>query len=92
MPIEDKTQISIRIPVGMLANFDRIAHALDRDRTWVMLCAFKSYLDGEGGHLLEEIQGIEELDAGRTVDFDEVLDKADTIVAAARNKRHAKVD
>ncbi|MDX8529910.1 ribbon-helix-helix domain-containing protein [Mesorhizobium sp. VK25A] len=91
MPIEDKTQISIRVPVAMLADFDRIAHALDRDRTWVMLRAFKSYLDGEGGQLLEEIQGIEELEAGQAVDFDEVMDKADAIIAAARNKRQARV-
>jgi len=90
MPVEEKTQISIRVPIAMLADFDRIALALDRDRTWVMLRAFKSYFEAEGAQLLEEVKGIEELDAGQSVDFDEVMAKADAIIAAARNKRQAK--
>jgi hypothetical protein len=36
----------------------RIAKALDRDRTWVMLQAFSVYLRGEGGHILEEAEGV----------------------------------
>ncbi|RWC30063.1 MULTISPECIES: ribbon-helix-helix domain-containing protein [unclassified Mesorhizobium] len=91
MATEDKTQVSLRVPAAMLADFERIATALDRDRTWVMLRAFRVYLDGEGGHLLDEMKGIEELDAGQVVDFDEVMDKADAIIAAARNSRQAKV-
>jgi predicted transcriptional regulator len=91
MVTEDKTQVSLRVPAAMLADFERIAEALDRDRTWVMLRAFRGYLDGEGGHLLSEMKGIEELDAGKVVDFDEVMDKADAIIAATRNSRQAKV-
>ncbi|TGW07386.1 ribbon-helix-helix protein, CopG family, partial [Mesorhizobium sp. M2D.F.Ca.ET.145.01.1.1] len=59
MATEDKTQVSLRVPAAMLADFERIATALDRDRTWVMLRAFRVYLDGEGGHLLDEMKGIE---------------------------------
>ena len=90
MSTEDRTQVSIRVPRAVLADFERIAQALDRDRTWVMLRAFRAYLDGEGGQLLDEVTGIEELDAGKTVDFDVVMDKADAIIALARSERRAK--
>ncbi len=56
-----------------------------------MLLAFRGYLDGEGGHLLAELKGIEQLDAGHVVDFDDVMDKADAIIASARNSRQAWV-
>ena len=85
MVAEDKTQVSLRVPASMLADIERIARALDRDRTWVMLRAFRDYLDGDGGQLLTELKGIEQLDAGHVVDFDDVMDKADAIIAAARN-------
>ena len=91
MVAEDKTQVSLRVPASMLADIERIARALDRDRTWVMLRAFRDYLDGDGGQLLTELKGIEQLDAGHVVDFDDVMDKADAIIAAARNSRQARV-
>lgn len=84
MALEEKTQVSLRVPVAVVQDFERIAHALDRDRTWVMLRAFQAYLEGEGGHLLEEMKGIEEVESGQSVDFDEVMDKADRVIAAAR--------
>jgi predicted transcriptional regulator len=91
MAAEDKTQVSLRVPASMLADFERIATALGRDRNWVMLRAFRNYLDGEGGHLLHELKGLEELDAGHVVDFDEVMGKADTNIAAACSTRQTKV-
>lgn len=91
MASEDKTQVSIRIPTATLSDLERIARALDRDRTWVMLRAFQVYLDGEGGHALDELDGIEQLDAGRAVDFDVVMDKADAIIAGTRSSGNAKV-
>ena len=90
MAAEDKTQVSIRIPVAMLEDFESVARVLDRDRTWVMLRALRAYLHGEGDQLLNEAKGLEELDAGNGMDFDEVLDEADAIVAAARSHRRAK--
>lgn len=88
MSAADKTQVSIRVPAEMLADFERIASALDRDRTWVMVRAFRAYLDGEGAQLLEELGGIGELDSGHGVDLGETLEKADAMVAAALKIRH----
>lgn len=91
MGADDKTQVSLRIPAAMLSDLEQIAKALDRDRTWVMLRAFRDYLDGEGGNLLAELRGMEQLDAGHALDFDDVLDKADAIIASARSARQAGV-
>jgi predicted transcriptional regulator len=87
---DDKTQVSLRVPAAMLSDMERIAKGLERDRTWVMLRAFRLYLEGEGGHLLQEIDGFADLDAGRGVDFDEVMDKADAIIANARKSAHKR--
>lgn len=81
-PVE-KVQISLRAPAATIDAFDRIAKALDRDRTWVMLQAFSSYLKGESGHILQEAEGIAELDRGESVDFDEAVDRIDEIISAA---------
>ncbi len=90
MATEDKTQVSIRIPTAMLGDFERIAHVLDRDRTWVMLHAFRTYLDGEGAQLLEESVGLEQLEAGEGVSLDAVLTDAEAIIAAAQSARRIK--
>jgi predicted transcriptional regulator len=89
----EKVQISLRAPAATVEAFDRIAKALDRDRTWVMLQAFSFYLKGEGGHILEEAEGIAELERRESVDFDEALDEIDKIISdaekAAVSKRSA---
>jgi predicted transcriptional regulator len=89
MATDEKTQVSVRVPTAMIGEFERIAVVLDRDRTWVMLRAFRTYLDGEGAQLLEEAAGLEQLDAGEGVAFDTVLDEADAIIAGARSRRRA---
>ena len=79
----EKVEISLRAPAATLEAFDRIAKALDRDRTWVMLQAFSLYLKGEGGDILEEAEGISELERGESVDFDEAMDEIDKIISDA---------
>lgn len=87
MAQNDKTQVSLRLPTPLVAEFDRIAVLLDRDRTWVMQKALGQYLAGEGAELLRDAQGFDELDRGESVDLDEVLEKARAIVAAADYRR-----
>jgi predicted transcriptional regulator len=79
------TQTSLRIPADLLASLDRISAALDRDRFWVMLRAIRQYLDGEGGDVLREGEGLAALDRGEGVDFEAVQAEADAIVAQARS-------
>lgn len=48
MLTEAQTRVSMCGFVAMLADFDCITLALDRNRTWTMFRTFKSYLDAEG--------------------------------------------
>ena len=77
----ERTQISIRTPTDMVATFDRIAAALDRDRSWVMLQAFQFYLDREGSEILSDAEGIAAVDRGETVGWETALERIDGAIA-----------
>ena len=83
----EKIQISLRVPANLVAAFDRIAAATERDRTWTLLRALKLYLEGEGGAILEEAEGGEAIARGEGVDFDETMDEIDRIIADAKRTR-----
>jgi predicted transcriptional regulator len=85
-----RAQISLRVPADMLADFDRIAAAMERDRSWVILRAMKSYLENDGGDILGEIEGMEQLDRGESHDLDDVLAEAEAMIAAANAKTTRK--
>jgi predicted transcriptional regulator len=86
----EKAQMSIRVPSSMIESFDKLAKVLDRDRTWVMLRAFRQYLDGEGTDLLQEAEGIAALDRGEGVDFDQVMAEGDEIIAQLEAEQSRK--
>jgi predicted transcriptional regulator len=85
-----KAQISIRLPADMLDAFGKIASALDRDRSWVVVRALRQYLDHEGADILEEAEGLAALDRGEGVDIDAVLAEADVIIAQAKARKAVK--
>ena len=58
MTASERTQISLRVPANILDDLDRIAAALDRDRTWVLLHAFQFYRDREGSEILADAEGL----------------------------------
>ena len=73
-------EISLHVPGDMLADFDRIAAALQRERSWVILRAMKYFLEGDGADILEEAEAIAALDRGEGVDLDDVLDEAEAMI------------
>jgi predicted transcriptional regulator len=85
----ESVQTSIRLPLEMREAFDKIAVALDRDRSWVMQRALRQYLDNEGADLLREAEGLAALERGEGVDFDEVMGEVDDIIAEAEVRRAA---
>lgn len=91
MPANDRTQVSLRVPNELLADLEKIAVALDRDRSWVMLRAMRSFLEGEGAVLLGEADGVAELNRGEGVDLDEVLAEARTLLGASRAAQTRKI-
>jgi predicted transcriptional regulator len=72
--------IALRIPKDVLADFERIAEACDRTRSWVMVRAFRKYLQGEGRDILNVIKGREAVAAGDVQDMDDVLKEIEDIV------------
>ena len=79
--------LSVRLPVDLLEKLDKIAKALERPRSWVLVHAFKEYLKGEGDEILGIQQGLEESARGETVSSEELFAQMDEIIAQARAKR-----
>jgi predicted transcriptional regulator len=78
------SHVSLRVPNDVVEAFDRIAAALERPRSWVMLRALRQYLDdGEGREIEEDTESIAELDRGESVPFEEVLNRLRERVARA---------
>ena len=71
--------ISIPIPSDVVETLDKIAAALGRPRSWVILRAIRQYLADEGQEVLDVQEGIEE-----------VLAEMDEIIARAEEKRAEK--
>ena len=78
------SHVSLRVPNDVVEAFDRIAGALERPRSWVMLRALRQYLDdGEGREIEQDTESIAELDRGESVPFEEVLNRLRERVARA---------
>jgi predicted transcriptional regulator len=85
-----KTQISIRLPIDLYATLGRIADALERDRTWVILRALRLYVEAEGAEILHEADAIAALDRGEGVDVDRVMDEVDALIAEAESEQRSR--
>lgn len=72
--------IALRIPVDVLADIEKIATASERTRSWVIVRALRHYLAGEGADCLAILRGREQIAAGDSHDFDDVLKELDDIV------------
>ena len=83
----ETTEILLELPTDMVAAVDRIASILGGDRFFVLQQAVGAYLDHQGADLLDDAQGLDELDRGESVDLDDTLAKARAIVEAAESRR-----
>ena len=81
------SHVSLRVPDDVIAAFDRIAAALERPRSWVMLRALRFYLKEEGREIEEDTESIAELDRGEVVSATETLRRVRDIIAKAEQKR-----
>ena len=90
MPGTDRTQISIGTPDDMIEKFERIAAALDRDRSWVMLQAFQLYLEREGRDILTDVEGIAAVGRGETLDLETAMGRVDAAIARGTISRAKK--
>ena len=81
--------VSIRVSADVVERLDKVAAILERPRSWVILRAIRQYLADEGQEVLDVQEGIEELERGEGIPFDEVLAEMDEIIARAEAKRAA---
>lgn len=81
------SHLTVRVPAELLSDLDRIAGALDRSRSWVVLRALRQYLDTEGAEVLEDAESIAALERGEGVDLDKVLDDAEALIDRIEAKR-----
>jgi len=72
--------IALRIPKDVLSDFEKIAEACDRTRSWVMVRAFRKYLQAEGRDILNVIESRAAVAAGDVHDMDDVLREIEDIV------------
>jgi predicted transcriptional regulator len=81
--------ISLRVPADLIETLDKIAAALERSRSWVMLRALRQYVADEGQEVLDVQEGIAEAERGEMVPIEDVLAEMDAIIARAEAKRKA---
>ena len=81
--------VSLRVPADLIETLDKIAAALERSRSWVMLRALRQYVADEGQEVLDVQVGIAELDRGEGIPIEDVLAEIDEIIAKAEAKRKA---
>ena len=81
--------VSLRVPADLIETLDKIAAALERSRSWVMLRALRQYIADEGQEVLDVQEGIAEAERGEVVPIEDVLAEMDEIIARAEAKRKA---
>jgi predicted transcriptional regulator len=68
------------VPMDVLEAIERVAKAIDRNRSWVMVRALRRYLATEGADILAVIKGRAQIAAGKSHEMDDVLDEVDRII------------
>ncbi len=81
------THVSLRVPNDLIEAFDKLAAALERPRSWVMVRALRSYLEEEGGEIFDDIERLAELDRGEFVSSEEMQQRLREIIDKAERAR-----
>ena len=82
--VELSDPIAIRLPVDVLNDVERIAGAIDRTRSWVIVRALKLYLAGEGEEVLGLLRARDENATDGGLDADEVMRELAAIVGGTK--------
>jgi predicted transcriptional regulator len=81
------THVSLRVPNEVIEAFDRLAVALDRPRSWVIVRALRHYLDEEGADIAEDTESLAELDRGEVVTSEDLRRRVKEIIGRAEKAR-----
>ena len=84
------TTLTIRVSTDLKDKLDRLAHGTRRTKSWLAAEAVEAYVNREL-QIIEGIQrGLADMAAGRVTPHEEVMARADQIIAEARQKRAAR--
>jgi predicted transcriptional regulator len=85
------SHVSLRVPSELVEAFDRLATALDRPRSWVIVRALRQYVEeGEGAEIAEDTESLAELDRGETVPLEDSMRRVREIITKAEAERAGK--
>ncbi len=84
------THVTLRLPADLVEQFDRLASAMDRPRSWVMLRALRQYLEAEGAEVAEDIESLAQLDRGEGEPFENSIKEIEQIIKRAEKKRQPR--
>lgn len=71
--------LTAHVPLPLAERVDDLAERLDRSRGWIVKQALSAWVEREEEHHRLTLEGLADVDAGRTVDHDAVLAWADSL-------------
>lgn len=81
------THVTLRLPADLVERFDKLATAMERPRSWVMLRALRQYLEAEGAEVEDDIERLAEADRGEVEPFETIYAEAENIIKEAQKKK-----
>ncbi|WP_033925509.1 CopG family ribbon-helix-helix protein [Sphingomonas sp. 35-24ZXX] len=81
------TTMTIRLPLDVSDKLSRLAKGTDRSRSYLAAAALSAYVDREL-EIIEGIQqGLADVESGRVIPHEQVVARAEAIIAEAREAR-----
>ena len=71
--------LTAHVPEPLAEKVDDIAERLDRSRGWIVKQALAAWVEREEEHHRATLEGLADVEAGRTVEHDAVLAWADSL-------------
>ncbi len=78
------TVMNVRLDSETKEALDRLAREMNRPRARLAARAIEEYVQRNSWHVAAIKEGIRQLDAGQSVDFNEAMDELDRIIAEER--------
>lgn len=81
------TVMNIRLDAETKEALDLLAREMDRPRAYLAARAVAEYVERNAWQIAAIKEGIRQLDAGQSHDFDDVMEEMDAIIAAEETAR-----
>jgi predicted transcriptional regulator len=81
------TIVNVRLNTETKEALDLLAQEMDRPRAYLAARAIEDYVQRNSWQVAAIKEGIRQLDAGQSHDFDEVLEELDAIIAEEEAER-----